>query len=135
MSQEEENKKRFFITFNLSMERQKTAYEVLMKEKNKTGLSPSFIIHEALEVYEQYLQQKTKMYLSNKSSVLFNLDNTKMDVVPSKVQKHNTTDTVVTEKPLHPVLQEQESILQEEDIDIHDPYLMGIIGQSYPEED
>lgn len=131
MSRENENKKKLLITFNLSIARQKTAYDVLMQEKNKTGLSPSFIIHEALEVYEQYLQQKT--YISSRSPMMFTLDTT-VDSVPSKVQKNISIDAVVAEQQLHPELQEQESVLQE-DIDIHDPYLMDIIGQSYPEED
>lgn len=136
----EEDRKKLLITFHLSIARQKTAYEVLMQEKNNTGLSPSFIIHEALELYGQYLQQKT--CFSKVVSVPLDAEPTKIEIVPTKVEEKAmeieeivSADAVVEEEvQLHQKMQEQEEDMLEE-LDIDDPYLMSIIGQSYPEED
>lgn len=137
----EEDRKKLLITFNLSIARQKTAYDVLMQEKNNTGLSPSFIIHEALELYGQYLQQKTS--LSKVGPVLLDAEPTKIDVASTKIEEKVieieeivSEDAVVEKEPqLHQTVQESEEEDMLEELDINDPYLMDIIGQSYPEED
>ena len=137
----EEDRKKLLITFNLSIARQKTAYDVLMQEKNNTGLSPSFIIHEALELYGQYLQQKT--CFSNVVPVPLDAELTKIDVASTKVEEKGieieeivSEDAVVEQEPqLHQTVQESEEEDMLEELDIDDPYLMSIIGQSYPEED
>ena len=132
---QEEGRKKILVSFNLSFLRQKTAYEVLLQEESKTGLSPSFIIHEALEVYGQYLQQKS---IDSIGSARWDAEPKKIDTVPivqeeQNIQESILEETVVEEEEQYPQWKEQEEVIEE--LDIEDPYLMAIIGQSFPEED
>lgn len=46
------------LGFDLTVPRQKKAYEVLVNEKSEKGIPYKYIVHEALELYGQYARTK-----------------------------------------------------------------------------
>ena len=123
----EKNKKNILVGFDLNIQRQNRAYNILSKEKAETGMPYNVIIHEALELYALYHSQL-------KGTIIEDIKGIKSETVTPqrKASKRPETARSVEESGAMDAEAEPEEYLTDDDM--ADPYLADILGDAYPEE-
>ena len=123
------NKKNILVGFDLNIQRQNRAYNILSKEKAETGMPYNVIIHEALELYALYHSQL-------KGTISEDIKGIKSETLNrrGKVSKRPETVQPVEESEAIDVEAEPEEYLTDDDMT--DPsYLVGLLNDAYPDED
>lgn len=131
MAKKRETKKEMLIGFDSSIPRQKKVYEFLCREKEETGISYNMIVHEALEIYMQYLDSIKSLrisFASNHVSLAERKDKTPIPNKKSEEIKETSEPTLKNQEP-----ETKESLLS--DADIQDPYIADLISNTYGNED
>lgn len=116
------NKKSVTLRFDLSIPRQKRAYDILMNEKSEKGVPHSLVVHEALELYA----------LKHQGELSGLVDANKVQE-PEATGKRKAKKTPATKEATpEPTAAEPSYKLAEDELD--DPDLLEQLGALYSDE-
>lgn len=115
-------KKNLTIRFDLSIPRQKLAYEILMNEKSEKGIPHNIVVHEALELYALKHQKEPDSFVVN----------TNVQELEASGKKNARRKAAAKEQNPETATAEPSYGLAEDELD--DPYLLEQLGALYSDE-